>query len=369
MKTKLFFLTALLSAVFVSCNQDKEADIDYIKVIYCTPYDLTESLPLEIVNTPEGWQAKYVGASSKEVIRLKPRFILDEYGDSIITFEEYVDEKLNGSYTFSRDVDLFPSCQQIYYVNAQRKDTVEFYARVIEEAAVFIDERNAAESMNYLIEYSKENPPGTGSDCRDVNLAYLFHTNPKTFTYKFKNSDEFSAVTSEDGMLRIISSYCWTGGNGMGSSMTNLTAQYKTNNGIVTLDGFSTILYCRMPEFDGANFPNNCRLNILQATLNGKKHYLIEAVYSDPVPMFFDRESQEQFKTDDLALFAYTIEKGKLVPSNILEGQSVIELVSEECGDDIRYKYDDKTKQLQIPVLNPKTHAFTGQYRTIQIGK
>lgn len=369
MKTKLFFLTALLSAVFVSCNQDKEADLDYIKVIYCTPYDLTESLPLEIVNTPEGWQAKYVGASSKEVIRLKPRFILNEYGDSLITFDEYVDEKLNGSYTFTRDVDLFSSCRRIYYVNAESKDTVKFYARVIEKSAVFIDERNAAGSMKTLMQYRKENPPGTGSDCRDVNLAYLFHTNPKTFTYKFKNSDEFSAVTSEDGMLRIFSSYCWTGGNGMGSCMTYLTAQYKTKNGIVTLDGFSAVLLRRMSEFGDANYPNNCRLKILQATFNGKKHYLIEALYSDPAPMFFDRETQEHFKANDLALFAYTIEKGKLVPSNILKGQSVIELVSEECGDDIRYKYDDKTKQLQIPVLNPKTHAFTGQYRTIQIGK
>lgn len=369
MKLMPLFLTALLSAVFVSCNQDQEADLDYIKVIYCTPYDLTKCLPLEIANTPEGWQAKYVGSSSKEVIRLKPHFILDEYGDSIIMFDEYVDEKLNGSYTFSRGVDLFPSCREIYYVNAQSKDTVEFCARVIERNAVYIDERNVAGSMKELMQYRKETPSGTGSDCRDVNLAYLFHTNPKTFTYKFKNNDEFAAVTSKDGMLRIFSSYCWTGGNGMGSWTTNLTAQYKTKNGIVTLDWFSTILLCRMSEFDGANFPENCRLNILQATLNGKNHYLIEAVYSDPVPMFFDKETQEQFKADDLALFAYTIEKGKLVPSNILEGQSVIELVSEGCGDDIRFKYDDKTKQLQIPVLNSKSHTFTGQYSTIQIGK
>ena len=63
MKNSLFVL--LLCMVFISCTKDKEPEIDYIKVVYCTPIDLSKSLPLEIVNTADGWQVISQSASYK----------------------------------------------------------------------------------------------------------------------------------------------------------------------------------------------------------------------------------------------------------------------------------------------------------------
>ena len=364
MRFYLLLSAIILSIIATSCNSDKEPDLDYIKVIYCAPIDLAQSLPLEIINNPDGWQAKYVGARSKDIISLKPRISLDESGDSLISFDEYVGGVLNGSYTLSYETELFPLNRELYYCSSSRKDTIYFCASIIPEGYIYINTKDAKGSFSKLLDEREKHSTG-GSEQIDINFTYLLHTNPNAFAYTIDGYDDFKTVISEDRQLGFYHFTSWIAGNGMGSHFDNIVAQYKTKGGIVTLDDFFTILLYRMNDFDGANFPYCSRLKVMQATIKDKTHYLIETVFSDPVPGFFSTDDNNSMKTDALALFAYTIENGKLMPSNILEGKSMIELVSVECGDNICFKYNDNTKQLQIPLLDTKTHEFTGKYKKI----
>lgn len=372
MNKRLLFPIAMLCVLVASCNRqgEQKPDLDNISIIYCTPTDLTQSLPLEIDNTADGWQAKYKGAPSKEIIRLSPRYSVNEDGDSIIVFDEMIGDKLNGRYFFGHITNnkYDEPHQYITYKNVKGEPMAEFYATIIKHGDIFVHHDDVAKDFKLLMLYDASDPVGCGSQRRDLNFTYLFHENPKTFTYQFKIEDEFKMVASDDGMLRIYDYYSWTGGNGFSADYYTLTAQYKTKSGVITLDGFEDILLSRMVDFKGGGFPKCGRLNVYQATLNGKKHYLVETVFYDPMPSSFDEKEPDILKSDDLALFAFTIENGKLMPSNILNGKSMIELVSVDCNDHIRFKYDDKTKTLQVPQLNANTHEFTGKYKEIKIG-
>lgn len=367
MKIKLLIFLVFLGITLESCKEEKIPNLNHIKVIYCTPSNLTECLPLEIHNTPNGWEAKYVGSKSKTKIQLKPRFSLNEHKDSIITFEEYLEGKLNGSYYLSRGTELFPQFREVYYKNVHNNDTIAFYACIIGEADIFIENKDVRNAFSAIKHHKDDDPLGCGSERRDLNLIYLLHSNPQTYNYEFHTDEEFETVTSSDGKIRLYKYYCWTGGNGIGSSFINLTAQYKTKDRIVTLDDFSPILLSRMKDFDGANYPNCVRLKIIQATLNGKIHYLIETLFSDPIPMPFEEGNYESEKTEDLVLFAFIIENGKLLPSNILAGKSMIELVNSGSGETDGFRYNDRTKILSIPILDQKGHRFTGNYHNISL--
>lgn len=367
MNIKLLFFLVFFGVIFESCKDEKTPDLNYIKVIYCTPSNLADCLPLEIHNSPKGWEAKYVGTKSKKKIQLKPRFSLNEENDSIVTFDEYIGGKLNGSYYMSRGTELFPQFREIFYINMQNNDTISFNACIIGEDDLFIENKDISSAFSSIKDYKDDDPLGSGSERRDLNITYLLHSNPNTYNYEFQSDDEFEIVTSSDGKIRLYKYSSWTGGNGMGSSFTNLTAQYKTKDRIVTLDEFSSILLRRMKDFDGANFPNCVRVKIIQTTLNGKNHYLIETVFSDPIPMPFDEGESESEKTDDLVLFAFKIENGKLLPSNILDGKSMIELVNSGCGETDGFRYNDRTRTLSIPVLDQRGHGFTGYYHNISL--
>lgn len=362
---KILFFIAISSLLVTSCKQESEPDLDDIKVIYCTPADLTQSLPLELVNTADGWQAKYIGVASKERILLKPRFSLDEYGDTLITFDEYVGGNHNGCYTLSCRTDMFSSNRELYYCSSSREDTITFFARIISEGDIYINAQDAKGSFTKLLNEREKHSTG-GSEQIDINLTYLLHTNPDAFAYSVDGYDEFESVISEDRQLGFYHFTNWIAGNGIGSHFDTIVAQYKTKSGIVTLDDFFILLLCRLNEFESAGFPYCSRLNVMQATIKGKTHYLIETVYSDPEPTFFST-GDYSMKAYDLALFAFTLNNGKLMPSNILNGKSMIELVSVDFDDHIHFKYDDKKKTLQIPQLNTITHEFTGKYRGINL--
>ena len=375
MHTKQFFLITLLCIIFTSCKQNEQKikiDLGDIRIIYCTPTDPAKCMPLEITQDIHGWEARYIGVSSNDTLRLEPSFSIDEDGDTLVTFREFLNDKLNGSYSFGY---LSQHCYsnpyyEVTYSNAQGEKIVDFHACVIWYGDIFIDEKRTAYDFISMMHHYGNDPLGCGSLRRDQNLTYFFHTNPQTLTYSFNIDDDnthFEVITSEDGQLRLFNYESYTGGNGMGAGYNTHTLQYKVNGKVVTLDQFHLILFNRLKDFQDSNFPNCHRLQLYQATLNEEKHYLIEATYFDPAPMPYEDGNGEIRKSSDLVLFAYTIKNGRLTPSPILDGQSMIELVNDDNCDNVHFRYDDTTKMLSIPQLDSKTHTFTGKYKTIRL--
>ena len=128
MHTRLFYYYFIfLSIILASCKQNKEQapelDLDDIMAIYCTPTDLAQCLPLEITKDANGWKAEYVGTPSMERKQLKPRLSLDEIGDTIVVFDEYMGESFNGSYSLCRGTELFPHYRELFYCNSQNQDS------------------------------------------------------------------------------------------------------------------------------------------------------------------------------------------------------------------------------------------------------
>ena len=367
MRINLLFILAFFTTVISSCKHEQVPDLSFVEVIYCTPDNPANCLPLEITNTSEGLRAKYIGASSDQVLTLKPHYEVDKTGDSTIVLDEYLDGENNDKYIFKdNQTDIYDKVYRaIKYING--KDTISFCGSMISKGDVFIDIRDFSGSINKIINHDDNDPDGHGSERRDLNLLHLLHSNPMTFTESFEGIEDISAITSKDGMFRAYFVNCWSGGNGASASYRMIPIQYKTDYGILTLNDISRMLYNQLKEFNGANFPIETSLDILQATLKGKTYYMIEVAYYDPQPAPFVYGRDDYYKTNALTLFAYSIENKKLTPAKIFGGKSMIELVNMDGDENIHFKYDDKTKELQVPIVNPKNHAFTGKHKIMKI--
>lgn len=373
MHIKLFCLLALTSVFFTSCKeekQEKEPDLSFIEIIYCTPDEPSKCLPLEITNTSDGLKARYIGASSDQALTLKPRYEVDESGDSIVVLDEYLEGEKNGKYVLEKyPTDIYSEVyRDLQYISADAKDTIPFCANIIGKEDIFIDYRDFSGSIRKIQKHDDNDPAGCGSARRDLNILHLLHSNPLTFTESYEGVEGIWTSTSEDGIFRAYRIYCWSGGNGFSATYCMSPIQYKTDSGIITLSDISGLLYNRLVEFDGANFPKESDINVIQATLRGKTYYMIEVAYFDPQPVRFIENRDNLFKTNDLALFAFSIENNKLTPAKILGGKSIIEVVTMDGDESIHFKYDDKTKELQVPTVNPKDYTFTSKYKTIKIG-
>lgn len=363
---RVFSLSCL---ALLSCVEERKPDLSFVDVIYCTPDNPAKCLPLEITNTSEGLRARYIGASSDQELTLRPRYEVDEAGDSTIVLDEYLDGKSNGKYIFVEDpTDIYYRVyQDVQYVSADTKDTITFGANIIGKEDIFIEYRDFPRSVRKIQEHGINDPVGCGSARRDLNILLLLHSNPLSFTESYEGIEDMSAFMSEDGIFRVYFVDCYSGGNGMSASYRMIPAQYKIDSGIITLSDISGLLYNRLVEFHGANFPKESDINVIQATLNGKAYYMIEVAYFDPQPAPFIYGNEDYYKTNALVLFAFSIENKKLTPAKILGGKSIIELVNMDGDENIHFKFDDKTKELQVPIVNPKDHTFTGKYNTIKL--
>lgn len=372
MRFRFFIFLIATCFIIVSCQRQeyKETDLSFIEAIYCTPYDISQCLPLEIVKTSDGWQAKYSGAPTNEPLLLKPRFAISEEGDSTIIFDEYLQGKINGRYEFEHAYgEFFDSYQIIKYTNSEKKDTTLFHATVIKKDFIFIDQRNFSESVEKITNHPLGGY-GIGTEERDVNFKYLMHNNPETFTGSYKGFENLDVVDSPDKKLRIYRLSQYNGGNGIGCEYYILPVQYKTDYGIITLDDISLQIFNQFDLFSNSNFPVEYRFNILQASLFGKTYYMIDIDYIDPRPAAFP-DNNDLIMTSAMTLSAFHIDKGRLKPAKIFNGESFIELVFQDRGDDMAnaaFKYDEKKKELQVPIVNKTTHQLTGKYRTIKIG-
>ena len=370
MRIKPILFSLMFVVTISSCHkqEEKEPSLSYVDAIYCMPYNINKCLPLEIVKTANGWQAKYSGASSNQALLLKPRYNFDEYGDTIIVFDEYYQGKINGKYVFGNiDNSYFDSYQEISYISSNGKDTVSFLATIIRDGVVFIDQRNFTESVNRISNHP-EGGSGFGTEERDVNLIYLMHNNPESFTGSYKGFEDLDMVDSPDKKLRIYRLYSHSGGNGLGATYNTMPAQYKTEYGVITLNDISAYLYNRLNTFSCANFPFEYNYKINQVTLSGKTYYMVEVDYNDPQPVSFEM-GNESCMTDAFALFAFQIDKGRLKPAKIFEGESLIEIVfdNKEGEKVTSFKYNEKNKEILAPIVDNKSHSLTGKYREIKL--
>ena len=93
MNNNLIRVFSLSCLALLSCVEERKPDLSFVDVIYCTPDNPAKCLPLEITNTSEGLRARYIGASSDQELTLRPRYEVDEAGDSTIVLDEYLDGK------------------------------------------------------------------------------------------------------------------------------------------------------------------------------------------------------------------------------------------------------------------------------------
>ena len=368
MKIKTLYYIALLSVILISCKrEDRIPDMDYIRIIYCTPKELGKCLPLELENSVEGWNARYIGAPTKKALTLEPCYEVNNAGDSIIVFQEYINEsKPNGKYILHKSQHFANEFNGVSYISPDGKDTVDFYTNIIADGTVFTANPDVKESFRKTMEYEGNDPIGHGSERRDLNMVYLIHSHPEVLHKPIKVED-LAIHDSPDGKLRIYTFTGYTGGNGAGSNYDVGILQYETDNGeIATLDYFTTLLYTSLTDFGETNFPY-CTINgIRNVVLGNKTYYLIEALFIDSQPMPLNG-SDEYVKTDDTVLFAFTIKNGKLTPANILDKDWKIEIVGSQRTVELRYDYDDAKKTVSVPIIEGDGHLFNGKYKQITI--
>jgi hypothetical protein len=343
-------------------------DLEHIRIIYCTPTEFGRCLPLEIENAIDGWQAHYIGTPSKGSLKIEPHYEFNNDGDSIVVFLEYLEDgKANGKYILHKSNWFVNGYDGVSYISSQRNDTIDFYTKIIEDGTVFTANPDAKEAIRKTMEYEGNDPIGCGSERRDLNMAYLIHSNPDLIHERIKVEDLLTH-DSPDGKLRIYTFTGYTGGNGAGSNYDIGILQYKTGNGeIAVLDYFTTLLYNSLTDFGETNFPY-CTINsVRNVAIGGNNYYLIEALFNDSQPMSLN-ESDEFLKTDDTVLFAFTIKDGKLTPAHILEKDWKIEIIGSQETKELHFGFDKATNMVRVPIVEGDGHLFNGKYRELKIG-
>jgi hypothetical protein len=372
-----YVIPFILAVILFSCSKEKKEVVDIesllegIEAFYCTPNDPSRCLPLTISNKYTGsWCAYYQGA--KDAIELEYRVVgIDEYDYLEVAFDEYIDGKRNGSYIFNT---YYPWCfdREITckYVNTQGEEVMNFNVLTINEEKCVIDTDDIANSLNILLSVNDvwiDNNADRGVE----NLAVLLHKNPNVIDYPI-NDSRLKVVSSADGNLRIYVLDSWVSGSAR--NVYYSFVQYKSGDSVFTLDLFDCLLGKRIYDTDEYYFLPFPTYRIFQTTINKETCYLLEVSFPyDRMNLNFTEDNVLIIET--CALFAYTIKNGKLIPKNILNGESHIVCVLPDDEDaydnkyeeDFHFNFDGKTKKLDIPVIEEKTHKFEGNYRTIFI--
>lgn len=359
-----FLFFPLISLCFSSCNKEKEPDLSNIEIIYCTPDEPSKCLPLEIRNSTNGWQAKYIGSHSAESIRLQPRYSIDKSGDTLIIFDEYLEGKIHGYYSFgkiNRKDNGFHN-EMSYYRNSGKK-FMTFSATIVCKNDLFIGKEDIPEAIKTISSYYEFSDLDYSISQRDLNVIHLIHSNPNTLTYPFDKDGLFETSTSPNRLLRTYR-YHSGGGNHFTANYDVSILQYKTEDTIMVLDNFSWLLFKRLrKDSSDAMWPICFELKVNQATFDCQTYYLIEAA--------FVAYSEDKYLTttseESIALFAFSIENGKLTPANIFAGKSIIQLNDLSIFNDVHFNYNDRTKELQVPIFGKNDNKFTGKKQIIKI--
>lgn len=357
---KIIYLV-LTCQLLIACRRttnDVSPLDDKVLAVYCTPENTEECLPLEILNTPDGWEAHYGG--NKEGIPLKPRIEINEEGDSLYYFDEYVDGKLNGTYRFDDNI-----LYSYFFVGGGYKGEgggpeIRFDGLVLRKEVVnnqWSELGNVEQHDGYLKDYC--NPT-----CDVMQDVYKFHSDADLPNYY---GCDANILTSDDGNVSIYWRTYEQPGNGPGGSSDYITMiKYRGKHGDVVIDeGLSNIWYPVVNDYE-FNFTYLYDVMLQQVNINGKVVYFVELSFDDSIPMFFHEKSECQQK-HAVFLFAHQIVNGKFVPARVLDGKDYVAVIVDKCYSPLHFNYDEKSGILYVPCVNKKDYSFRGEFDKIKL--
>lgn len=382
MKKALFFLSVLCMGLASCGRMAKESipelstcGIDILDNTYdyfCTPYDLNACKPLVLINTRDGWVARYGGSEASDSLTLKPVTYTGEYGETLFYFEEYYAGKRNGKYVFDNETfDMDASMHYLYYVTESGTDSIRFSAKRVDKSAIETNPflLSEEEIASYDGHYDGALYAG--------RLLYEIYANPEATLRNgvAYDSDVFSTL-SEDGNVRIYNIYYSLDGHGLGNLIDFSILQYKTNEGISIVAGFSNILYDFVLE-EGTFEPNFAHADtsqIFTAAIDGKTNYLVETEWWDEQPVSKGTGGQIGTLENAISLSAFRIINGKFEPVNLFEGVPIIvrtadkdDLMDNDDSNPFNFFYNNKTRELIIPIIGEKDYSFWGSYDTLKL--
>jgi hypothetical protein len=357
-------LLFVIDLLITGCGRNEEpiSNSD-VQAYFCIPERLESCLPLVIYNTSNGWFAHYGGSATASSIELHLRKCNDDEVENglALSFEEYVDNKLNGCY-------FFTDFGKMYYLKQGTNDTISFYCTHLYNTYILSREpKNADEEFYYDENFDYLE---CELDCQRALLQA--YSNPRrTLKNGMDFSDEenvFECVASPDGKVRLTSIPYHTRGNGMGTNCEYTILQYKDGTGVSTLCGFGNPYYMDIMENKGfdMNFGHLKDYRIHLVRINGIDYYLIESSPWDECPISIV-EGKDYYAFYWSAISAYRIYNGKFCPAPILGGKKSICIKANDVTTDMHFIVDAQKRIIKVPRVSEKDYSFSGEYDTVQL--
>lgn len=374
MKKILPFLA--IAVVFLSsCGQGKSdrnvivnscgiSLLDEKYAFFCTPTNPHLCKPLVIINTSNGWVARYGADTSTDSLLLQPVRGLDDDGDSMFYLAEYYEGRLNGTYRFDKDYwDMDGICNRMYYTPEGSDKSVEFMTYSVSTYVVrnnpFLLGDSAFEVQGYEL-YCEH----AGDKAR--RLLYEIYIDSRNTLRKGLNYDDVYTSMSSDGKMRYYNLYYQLCGNGHGNLIDFSAMQYSDKGSVYYISNFNNVLFDMLEE-EGSftpNFAHGDTSAIYVANINGKTYYLVETRWWDEMPMPIEGEFMQN---EVVSLTAFRISGGKMEPVNLFNGAPIMVRVADKVTRGMHFRYDDATKTLSIPLINPDDYSFRGEYETLRL--
>lgn len=376
---KRLVMATIACLVLTACSGRKTypgkgaANVDGVYAFFCMPENLHFCKPLVIINTDDGWVARYGGSEASDSLRLETAVDVDAAGDTTICFIEYYDGKRNGKYIqCSNDYYMDESRMVVMYVGEGSKDTMHFHCTFMQKFQTHIDPVETIRKLNESYEYHL-------THFNDIAMwaLYNIYNRPEItlatgLDFPWQEEDQYrynvTSVGSLDKRVRIYNTYYGLNGNGHGNTVDYSILQYENGEGgISCIPDFSSFVFDYVYE-TGAfrpNFGHADTFNIYVATLDKGKYYLVETSWWDEVPTYFGET--DYLQQNVVSLSAFSIRGGKFLPVNLFGGKPVVVCVADSITKDMHFFYDDNTKTIKVPHVNPSEYIFSGQYDVIKL--
>lgn len=358
---KYYFLWALFPLLLISCyNKNNECMelADHIEVIYCTPVNTEECLPLEIANTPTGWEAHY--GKNKEGIKLEPQLKVNEEGDSLYYFHEVVKGEISGTYEFNANL-----LNTFFSVSASYKDASgnvksEFRALVLRKEI-----NNGKWKDLECVEIYEDNIKDYGEpNCATMRDVYEFHQPKVCFD---RIDGDATILSSNDENVFLYWRWYELTGQGPGGAADYLTMlRYNGGNGYNVIDECFDNIWYPILEQNEFNFLYLEDVKLTQIKIRKKTFYLVELTLEDVKPLNFEG-SQQYDKRYVVYLSAHQIKNNKFVPAKIFNGVSFLGAFADKCKVPMHFKFDENNRTLKIPVIDTRDYSFSGKYSEIKL--
>ena len=366
MKKLLFILisTVLLASCSQNRQKDSGSDADEMDFGFCAAFCTSQiqglCKPLVIIKTPDGWVARYGGSKASDSLWLQPRYIVNADGDSLLSFVEFYEDERNGVYVFD-NIFSFDDYNQgsIYYMAENGNDTIRFDAYLMSSFAKDSNPFTLPDSVRNSSEYAFRHAGATGE-----RMLYEIYSNPDGTIKNGLPYDEVYNAVSPDGMVRYYNTYYHLAGNGHGNLIDFSVLQYVSDDESFCIPDFSNNLFELIYE-EGSFTPDFGHADtsyIFTADIDGKVYYLIETHWWDEVQTLNPESIPQNYI---VSLAAFTISEGRFLPANIIDGAPVVVCVAAQASEPMHFSYNNSTKELLVPHIDPLSHNFSGRYEKL----